>query len=101
MGKPISSRRIDSTKPGTTGSFHHEPAPIPTPSFISAHPPRSADESYIGKLHRKVTYESYMQKLQAKVTCESYKCINIQESCIIIQSGTDPEGSAKVTRKVV
>jgi len=64
MGRPISSRRIDSTKPGTTGSFHHESAPIPTPSFISAHPPRSADESYIRKLHAKVTGKSYMRKLQ-------------------------------------
>ena len=42
-----------------------------------------------------------MRKLQTKVTYESYKRMNIQESCIIMQSETDPEGSAKVTRKIV
>ena len=44
------------------------------------------------KLQAKVTCESYRRKLHAKVT---------DESCIIIQMGTDPEGSAKVTHKIV
>ena len=51
-------------------------------------------------LRTKVTYESYMRELHT-VPDESYECIKIQESCIIIQSRTDPEGSAKVIRKVV
>ena len=56
--------------------------------------------SVCSDLRTKVTYESYIRKLHAFLD-ESYRCINIQESCITIQSRTDPEGSAKVIRKVV
>ena len=68
-------------------NLRHEPAPGSVPGFVSQHLLRSADESYIRKLH------TFLD--------ESYTCINIQESCIIIQRRTDPEGSAKVIRKVV